>query len=95
MNQIGATLRALRPMKIAHIKHLLREDEIRKHREVIGAAIAERSTHESHRDGSGASRFGHTPEAERREVHNVRPDEMAGGQPRPSQNAEKVHGHVD
>ena len=86
MNQIGTTLR---PMKIAHIAHLLfalemLEDEIWKHWKVNGAAIAERSSHESHRNGSGASRFGHRPEVESREVHNVRPNEMAGGQPRPS-----------
>ena len=49
MNQIGATLKALRPARIVDIKDLLLalekwEDEIRKHEEITGAATLNKAT---------------------------------------------------
>ena len=46
MDQVGATLRALRPTKITDVKEALErwEDEIRKHAEIIGAAMLNEAT---------------------------------------------------
>ena len=87
-------------MKIVDIKDLLPalekwEDEIRKHEEVTGAAMLNKATKKAIVTENGASRYGHAPEDDRRQVHNDRTDEMAGGQQLQSQNAEAANGHVD
>ena len=87
-------------MKIVDIKDLLPalekwEDEIRKHEEVTGAAVLNKATKKAIVTENGASRTGHAPEDDRRQVLNVRTDEMAGGQQLLSQNAEAANGHVD